>query len=338
VTDPRPEVIDEIPARIADGYSSFKLFTTYDGVGIDDAAIYDVLRTCGSNGALVFVHCENDTIVRRRTKELLDAGRTEPRWHPVARPAEAEAEAIDRVIALAHAAGSPVYIAHVSSRAGLDRLERAQRSGQSAFGETCPHYLGLTEAVYDQPGFGPARYLCSPPMRGAGDQQALWDGLAAGVLSVVSSDHGPLHLSDRQRLGEGDFSRIPNGAGSAEHLRHLLWTDGVVAGRLSVERFVEVTATGPAVLFGLRDKGRVAVGMDADIVVWDPRVRWTAASTECTSRLDYCVFEGRGFTGAATATVRRGELLWDGREVVGRSGSGRFVPRFAEVPVATQLS
>lgn len=329
VTDPRPEVIREIPDRVAEGYTSFKVFTTYDGIGLEDEGIYDVMRACAETGAMPFVHGENRALVGRRTAELLAAGKTAPRWHPHARPVEAEAEAVSRVIALARAAGAQLYIAHVTCRESLAHIARAQAELAPVHAETCAHYLAFTDDVFDEDGVGPARFICSPPIRGAEDQRALWDALRTGVLSVVSSDHGPLHLADRLRLGGEDFSRIPNGAASAEHLRELLWTDGVAAGALSAERFVAVTSAEPARLFGLDRKGAIAIGMDADVVVWDPARRVEVEAERCLSQLDYCTFEGRTFVGGAAATLRRGELLWDGERAVAAPGTGEFVARSA---------
>ena len=331
ITDPRDDVIREIHDRVDEGYTSYKMFTTYEGLELADPAVYDVMRACADTGAMPFVHAENSALVQRRTAELLASGKTAPRWHPHARPVDAESEAVARVIALARAAESPVYIAHVTCRESLAHIARAQAQLAPVHGETCAHYLGITDSVFDEDGFGPARFLCSPPIRGEDDQRAIWDGLRTGVLSVVSSDHGPLHLADRMRLGGDDFSHIPNGAASAEHLRELVWTDGVATGALTPERFVDVTATAPARLFGLSTKGRIAIGMDADIVVWDPEKRVDVTSSSCQSELDYCTFEGRTFVGGAAATLRRGELLWNGEDSVGTPGSGRFIARAPSV-------
>ena len=327
VVDPSVTSADQLARLVNEGYPSFKLFTAYEELALDDGAVLDVMDVCAEHGAIPVVHAENLHAIDRRTRRLLELGRREPRWHPWARPAGAEGEATARVIALAELAGAPVYVAHVTCRLALRAIAAAQARGQEVYGETEPHYLALTESVYDAPPAEAARYLCSPPIRSSEDQRALYDALRSGTLTGVASDHAPISLADRFRIGADDFSRMPNGVGAIEFVLPVLWTTGVRGGLISPERFVELTATAPAKTFGLDAKGRVAVGLDADLVVWDPDETWTASQAASRSAVDYCVLEGVELTGRAMYTVRRGELVWDGEQVTARPGGGRFIAR-----------
>ena len=317
----------ELLSLIEAGCPSFKLFMAYEGLAVDDATILDVMQICRDHGAMPVVHAENLAATEFLTRALVGAGRTEPRWHPVSRPPEAEAEATARVIALAGIADAPVYIAHVTCRAALEAVAGGRRRGQHVYAETEPHYLALTGEVYDAAPATSARFVCSPPIRGREDQTALKAALRDGLLTGVASDHCPIALSDRLAIGGEDFSRMPNGVGTIEFLRPVLWTTCVVPGLITPERFVELTATVPARTFGIAAKGRVAVGLDADLVLWDPDARWRASQETSHSRVDYCVLEGFELQGRATLTIRRGEVVWDGVEILAVPGSGEFIAR-----------
>ena len=256
ITDPRDEVIQEIHDRVDEGYTSYKMFTTYDGLELADSAVYDVMRACADMGAMPFVHAENSALVQRRTAELLASGKTAPRWHPHARPVEAESEAVARVIALARAAESPVYIAHVTCRESLAHIARPELSSLRCTARPVPTTSGSPSRVRRGRLRTGAIPLLTPDPRRGRSARDLGRVTHRGALGRELRPR-PAHLADRMRLGGDDFSQIPNGAASAEHLRELVWTDGVATGALSPERFVEVTATAPARLFGLSTKGRL---------------------------------------------------------------------------------
>lgn len=330
VSDYRPEVAAELDGIVAAGVPSFKLFMAYpDRLMLDDGAIFHVLLAARENGARVCLHAENGQVIQVLVERALAAGHTAPRWHAATRPARAEAEAVHRAAALAEIAGAPVFIVHLSSAEALEEVERAQARGVDLAAETCPQYLCLSEERYEDPEFAGARYVMSPPLRAASSLAHLWRGLAGGAISTVATDHCPFRLADKAR-GRDDFSRIPNGAPGIETRLLLLWHEGVRAERLSLNRFVEVVATAPARLFGLYPKkGALAVGSDADLVLWDPERRTTLAAATHHSRVDYSPYEGREVVGGPETVLARGEVVVDRGRFLGRAGSGRFLPRVA---------
>ncbi|MCB9377798.1 MAG: dihydropyrimidinase [Holophagales bacterium] len=328
VSDYRPEVADELDAMVAAGVPSFKLFMAYpDRLMLDDGAIFRVLLAARENGGRVCLHAENGHVIEVLVERALAAGRTAPRWHAETRPARAEAEAVHRAAALAEIAGAPVFIVHLSSAEALEEVERAQERGVELAAETCPQYLCLSDERYDAPGFEGARYVMSPPLRDASSQRPLWRGLATGSISTVATDHCPFRLADKAR-GRDDFSRIPNGAPGIEQRLLLLWNEGVRTGVLTMNRFVEVVATAPARIFGLHPrKGTLAVGGDADLLIWDPERPVTLAAATHSSRVDYEPYEGRELLGGPERVLARGEMVVEGGRFVGRAGAGRFLPR-----------
>jgi dihydropyrimidinase len=327
------EVGEQTPGEMArltrdEGVTSFKLYLAYPGVlQVDDAAFFRALLGARECGALTLVHAENGGVIDVLVKRALARGDTAPRFHALTRPPSTEAEATGRAIALAEIAGAPLYVVHLSSAAALAHVTAARDRGLPVHAETCPQYLFLSLADYDRPGFDGAMYVMSPPLREAADQEALWRGLAAGDLQVVATDHCPFTLADKAR-GMGDFSRIPNGAAGVETRMMLLWDGGVRAGRLDATRFVELTSTGPARIFGLWPrKGTIAVGSDADLVVWDPE-RETRLSVETLHmRVDYSPYEGRLVRGRPVVVMSRGEVIVDRGEWRGRPGRGQFLKR-----------
>jgi len=333
VVDPASGIPD-IPWAVEQGYGSIKLFMAYPHLMVGDDELYDVFRACAAAGALPLVHCENGKVIQRLANEYVKGGSTEPRFHALSRPAWLEAEAVERCATLAHLAGSAVHIVHVSSIPALNAVRRARGCGRDISSETQPHYLTLSDEVYDQPGFETAKYVCSPPIRTEADRRALWRGLVNHDLDMIASDHLPFDLEDRRRLGASDFRSIPNGIGGIEYLRPALWDGGVRTGLISPERFVELTSVAPARRFGLQRKGRIAVGLDADLVIWDPDLTVTPDPAWSHSRTDYELYAGLTFQGGARVTVRRGQVLWDGSSVTGEHGSGRFVPRHIGMPDA----
>jgi len=311
-----------------EGVTSFKLYLAYPGVlQVDDATFFRALLGARECGALTLVHAENGGVIDVLVKRALARGETAPRYHALTRPPETEAEATARAIAMAALAGTPLHVVHLSCAAALAHVAAARERGLAVHAETCPHYLFLSTADYDRPGLDGARYVMSPPLRETADQDALWRGLAGGDLEVVATDHCPFTLADKAR-GRDDFSRIPNGAPGIETRMMLLWDGGVRSGRFDAQRFVELTATGPARLFGLWPrKGAIAVGSDADLVVWDPERETRLAAETLHMRVDYSPYEGRIVRGGPVAVLSRGEVVVDHGEWKGRPGRGQFLKR-----------
>ncbi|MGD0484974.1 MAG: dihydropyrimidinase [Gemmatimonadales bacterium] len=329
VCDAGPSLEGEMDALVAEGVPSFKLFTAYPGrLMVDDAAIFRSLRHSAANGATVMIHAENGGVIEVLVREALAAGRTAPREHARTRPALAEAEAAHRVIALAEMAGAPVYVVHVSTAEAAREIATARERGVSVFGETCPQYLLLSDELYDGPAFEGAKYVMSPPLRDRRAQERLWRALAAGEIQVVATDHCPFRMSDQKALGRDDFTKIPGGAPGIETRMSLLFDAGVRGGRFGIERFVELTATQPARLFGLWPrKGALTPGADADLLVWDPERTLTLRAATLHMQVDYSPFEGRVVTGAPELVLSRGRVVAESGRFVGRPGAGAFVRR-----------
>jgi dihydropyrimidinase len=333
IADLRADVEDEIAAMVEAGVPSFKVFMAYPGrLMLNDGEIFRVLRRAAALGARVCLHAENGHVIDVLVHDAVAAGHTAPRFHASTRPALAEAEAVHRGIALAEMAGTGLYIVHLSSAEALDEVAAARRRGLPVLAETCPQYLTLSDDEYEAPGHDGARFVMSPPLRASAARDRLWRGLAAGMLDTVATDHCPFTLADKAR-GRDDFSRIPNGAPGIEHRLPLLFDLGVNGGRLSLERFVEVSATAPARIFGLAPaKGAVAAGADADLVVFDPDGATTISAATHHMRVDYNPYEGRRLAGAIDVVMARGEILVDHGRWLGAPGRGRFVARAPHSP------
>jgi dihydropyrimidinase len=329
VTDLPLAGLEEMDALVAEGVTTFKLFMAYPGrLMVDDETIFRALRRTTENGAMVLMHAENGGVIDELVRQALAAGHTAPKFHALTRPPRTEAEATHRAIALAEMAGAPIYIVHVSCAEAVEEVAAARGRGAEALGETCPQYLLLSDELYDQPGFEGAKYVMSPPLRPREGQERLWRALADGDLQVVATDHCPFRMRDQKTLGRDDFSKIPGGAPGIETRMSLLYDGGVRAGRLSLSRFVELTATNPAKLFGLYPrKGVIAAGSDADLVVWDPEreVTWSAATHHM--RVDYNPYEGRVAKGAPDLVLSRGRPVIEAGKFVGHAGAGQFLKR-----------
>lgn len=322
--------LDQIDDLVGRGVTSLKLFMAYPGeLMVDDATLYRCFERAGAAGALCCVHAENGGVIDVLVRRALAQGRTEPGWHARTRPEAAEAEATHRAIALAEMAGAPVYFVHLSCAEALDEVTRARDRGRPVFAETCPHYLFLDERLYDEaPSFDAAKYVLTPPLRNLRHQQHLWRGLRTDDLQVVSTDHCPFCLKGQKELGRDDFSKIPNGGPGIEHRLSLLYSGGVLAGHLSLRRMVDVFSTAPARLFGLYPrKGALAVGSDADIVLFDPVSERTISASTHHMNVDYSLYEGRPVTGAVRTVVLRGSVIVEDGEFVGQLGAGRFLHR-----------
>jgi len=329
LTDLPESVEKEMDAMVAEGVTSFKLFMAYRGVlMLDDGSIFRAfLRTAG-NGGTICMHAENGDVIDVLVRRALAEGHTEPKWHARTRPPRAEAEATYRAICLAEMAGVPLYVVHLSAAEALEQITLARDRGLPAYAETCPQYLFLSYANYEEPGFDGAKYVMSPPLRAKGNEEKLWRGLAGNDLQAVSTDHCPFCMKEQKELGKGDFSKIPNGAPGIETRMSLLFDGGVVGRRISLNRFVELTSTSPAKIFGLfPKKGTIAPGSDADVVVFDPNKKVTLSAKTLHMRVDYNPYEGRQVTGAAETVLSRGKVIVEGGRFTGKAGSGAFLKR-----------
>jgi dihydropyrimidinase len=332
-----PEVqLADMDEMVKEGVTSFKLFMAYPGVfQVDDATIFRVLKRTGDNGGFICMHAENGGVIDELVKKALKDGKTAPKYHALTRPAEAEGEATGRAIALSEMAGVPIYIVHLSAAHALKKVAEARSKGLPAYAETCPQYLFLSYDNYEEPDFAGAKYVMSPPLRPKWHQDELWKGLAADDLQVVSTDHCPFCMKEgyaglpkQKELGIGDFSKIPNGAPGVETRLMLLYDGGVRQNRISLNRFVQLVSTAPAKLFGLfPKKGTVAVGSDADLVLFDPNAKATLSYKTLHMRVDYNPYEGRVVTGLPKTVISRGEVVVEGGKFTGKAGRGRFLKR-----------
>jgi dihydropyrimidinase len=329
VTELTDAVESEMDALVREGVTSFKLFMAYPGVFmLDDASIFRALQRTAGNGGTICMHAENGGVIDVLVKKALAEGKTDPKYHALTRPARAEAEATHRAIALAEIAGVPIYIVHLSAAEALEMVTAARDRGLPAHAETCPQYLFLSYDNYEEPGFEGAKYVMSPPLRGKETQDKLWRGLAGGDLQAVSTDHCPFCMKEQKELGKGDFSKIPNGAPGIETRMSLLFDGGVRTGRIPVNRWVELTSTSPAKIFGLFPrKGTIAPGSDADIVVFDPNKKQTLSAKTLHMRVDYNPYEGREVTGVSETVLSRGRVIVENGEFTGRAGAGSFLKR-----------
>ncbi|MEP6767530.1 MAG: dihydropyrimidinase [Acidobacteriota bacterium] len=329
VTELDDKIEGEMDALVGEGITSFKLFMAYPGVFmLDDASIFRALLRTRENGGTICMHAENGGVIDVLVQRALAEGHRAPKYHALTRPARAEAEATHRAIALAEMADVPIYIVHLSAAEALEQVTEARDRGIPAYAETCPQYLFLSYANYEEPGFDGAKYVMSPPLRAAGNEEKLWRGLAGNDLQTISTDHCPFCMQGQKELGKDDFSKIPNGAPGIETRMSLVWDGGVRAGRISINRFVELTSTSPAKIFGLFPrKGTIAPGSDADIVVFDPEKKVTLSAKTLHMKVDYNPYEGREITGAAETVLSRGRLVIDRGRFVGKAGAGSFLKR-----------
>ena len=319
-----------------EGVTSFKLFMAYPGVlMLDDGSLFKAMRLAGENGAMTCVHAENGEIIKVLVEEAVAAGRTGPKYHSVTRPTLMEGEATHRAIKIAELVGAPLYIVHLSASEALAAVSEARGNGKPIHAETCPHYLFLTNEEYERSGFDAAKFVMTPPLRDHAHQTALWRGLRTDDLQVVSTDHCPFCFNEQpyglrfsKQQGKNDFSKIPNGAPGIETRLPLVHSGGVRMRGMSLNRFVELTSTTPAKLFGLfPKKGTIAVGTDGDIALFDPDETWQIRAAEHHSRIDYSLFEGHSVTGRVKKVFLRGQLIVDGDRWLGREGMGQFLRR-----------
>ncbi len=328
VSDVNDATLKEMEACIGAGVTSFKMFMAYPGVFYaTDGEILLAMQQASRTGATVMMHAENGIAIDQLVAQALAAGRTAPVHHGLTRPPELEGEATSRAIALAQVAGCPLYIVHLSAAHALEAVAEARGRGHNVFAETCPQYLYLSLDDLARPDFEGAKFVCSPPLRTPDHSAALWRGLRTNDLAVVSTDHCPFCFKEQKELGRGDFAKIPNGIPGVEHRMDLLH-QGVVAGEITLQRWVETCATTPARMFGLYPrKGTIAPGADADIVVYDPSARQTLSAATHHMNVDYSAYEGMEITGRAEVTISRGRVVVRDGEFAGPPGHGSFLPR-----------
>jgi dihydropyrimidinase len=331
VTDLGTSGLEDMDDLVREGVASFKLFMAYPNVlMVDDATIFKALSQTAKNGALICMHAENGSVIDVIVAKAIAEGKTAPIYHALTRPTRAEAEAVHRAIALSEIAGAPVYIVHLSSEDALNEVREARDRGVKAFAETCPQYLLLSIDEMARPNFEGAKYVFTPPLREKHNQPKLWDGLKHDHLQVVSTDHCPFCFEDQKVLGKDDFTKIPNGGPGIENRLQLIHHHGVNQGKLSLNRFVEITSTAPARIFGMYPKkGHIAAGSDADVVIWDPRARHTISAKSHHMRVDYSMFEGFEVEGNARTVISRGEVIVDNGKFLGKVGRGNFLRREA---------
>lgn len=328
VTDMTEEVAAEMPQTIAAGFPSFKLFMTYDGLRVNDDVLMKALLVAKEYGGLVSVHAENYYVIDYYTKEFQKTGKVEPKYHALSRPTLAEGEATARAIRMAKLVGAPLYIVHLSCEEALQEVAKARDEGLPVMAETCPQYLVLSYDNYEEPGFNGAKYVMSPPLRPKENQEPLWQGLKKGDLQVVATDHCSFNFKGQKELGREFFGKIPNGAPGIETRLAVLHGRGVGEGRIGLQQFVALTAANPAKIFGLYpQKGTLAVGSDADIVIFDPSAQRVISRELLHENVDYTPYEGIAVTGYPVTTLARGKVIADGGKFTGSPGDGKLLRR-----------
>jgi dihydropyrimidinase len=329
ITDLADAQLEEMGALVREGVSSFKLFMAYPGVFmLDDASIFKAMSAAAKWGGLICMHAENGGAIDVIVKRALAEGKRAPKYHALTRPTTAEAEATSRAIALAEMAGAPVYIVHLSCNEALEKVREARDRGLPAYAETCPQYLYLSLENMDAPGFEGAKYVFTPPLREKWHQEKLWQGLAKDDLQVVSTDHCPFCFKEQKEMGKDDFTKIPNGGPGIENRMSLIFSGGVNGHRFSLNRFVQLVATAPAKLFGLYPrKGTIAVGSDADLVVFDPNEEQVISAKTHHMRVDYSMFEGIRVKGVPKTVLSRGRVVIENGKFTGKAGAGQFLRR-----------
>jgi dihydropyrimidinase len=321
--------LEELASLPDQGITSYKLFMAYKGaLMVDDETLFRTMQVAAETGALVMVHAENGDAIDVLVKEALAAGHTEPHYHALTRPPETEGEATNRAIQLARVAGAPLYVVHVSCKEAVEPIAIAREKGWNVHGETCTQYLFVDYSFLERPGFEGAKWVYTPPPRPKENQDVLWNAVRTDVLSAISTDHCAFLWDGQKTIGRDDFSKIPNGGPGIENRLHMIHEFGVRAGRISLNRMVELLCTNPAKLFGLYPrKGTIAVGSDADIVVFDPERKLTISAATHHSKSDYNLFEGTEVTGSPEVVLLRGHVLVENDELVAEPGIGHFVQR-----------
>ncbi len=347
ITDPTEQVLNqELPSLVRQGYTSFKLYMTYAGLKLSDRQVLDVLVAMRREQAMTMIHAENAEFIEWLTERLIHEGLTSPPYHAKAHPIISEREATHRAMSMSELVGVPIVLVHISGRDVVEQLDWARRRGLSVFAETCPQYLFLTEDDFDKDGFEGEKVICTPPPRTVDDQEAIWAALARNAMDIVSSDHSPFRYDDpkgKKIAGTGaSFHKVPNGVPGVETRLPLLFSEGVLKGRIDLNQFVRLTSTNAAKLYGLYPrKGTIAVGSDADLVIWDTDTPVTITNSMLHHACDYTPYEGMELTAWPALTLSRGKTVWRDGEMCAEPGHGQFVacerPAAAQAPPASQI-
>jgi dihydropyrimidinase len=339
ISDVNDSSLCEMDKLVGEGITSFKLFMAYpNSLMLDDSSIFKVMRRAKNNGALIMMHAENGLAIVELTKQALEQKQTEPIFHALTRPSVLEGEATERTIALAKTAGVPCYIVHVTCIEALDAIRKAKANNQLVLSETCPHYLLLDESYLGKENFEGAKYVVSPPLRPAYHQEKLWQGLVDYSLDAISTDHCPFNFKGDKELGWYDFTKIPNGGPGIENRLQLTFNYGVKTEKFSSSLWVELNSTNPAKIFGMYpQKGEIAVGSDADIVIWNPDIEHTISSSTHHMNVDYNMFEGFKVTGNAETVISRGEVIIENNKFFGKPGRGKFIKRHTFTTYNSQI-
>ncbi len=347
ITDPNEQILNqELPSLVRQGYTSFKLYMTYEGLKLSDRQVLDVLVAMRREQAMTMVHAENAEFIEWLTDKLIDEGLTSPKYHAKAHPIISEREASHRAMSMSELVGVPIVLVHISGREVVEQLDWARSKGLSVFAETCPQYLLLTEDAFDKEGFEGAKVICTPPPRTVDDQEAIWAALARNAMDIVSSDHSPFRYDDpkgKKIAGTGaSFHKVPNGVPGVETRLPLLFSEGVLKGRIDLNQFVRLTSTNAAKLYGLYPrKGTIAVGADADLVIWDTDTPVTITNGMLHHACDYTPYEGMELAAWPALTLSRGKTVWRDGEMCAEPGHGQFGacerPAAAQAPPASQI-
>lgn len=338
LTDPTPETLSEhLPKAIRDGITSFKIYMTYDRMLLNDYQVLDVLECAGREGALVMIHAENNDMIRWIARRLVERGMTAPKFHGVAHTPLAESEAANRAVAMARLVDVPILIVHVAGKETVSVINAAQALGVAVHAESCPQYLFLTAKDLDKPGLEGAKFCCSPPPGDEASQEAIWQGLIDGTLQIYSSDHAPYKFDETGKLPKGaetTFKDMANGVPGIELRLPLLFSEGVLKGRISIERFVALTSTNHARMYGmLPQKGTIAVGADADLAIWNPECERTITYSMLHDNVGYTPYEGKTIRGWPETVISRGRVAVQNSKLELARGSGQFVARSTPEPV-----
>jgi dihydropyrimidinase len=332
ISDPTDDVLhNELPLAIEQGITSFKVYMTYDRLIVDDGQLLDILAVAKKHGALTMIHAENNAMIKWMSRRLIDGGHGAPKYHALSHPRTAESEAINRAIALASFLDTPILIVHVSTEAGARIIARARYDGHKVFGETCPQYMFLNMEQMDLPGMHGAKLCCSPPLRDRASQEEIWRCLQNGTFQVYSSDHAPYRFDETGKLHAGanaEFPRIANGLPGIEMRLPLLFSEGFIKGRITLNHFVALAAGNVSRIYGLdHRKGSVTEGKDADIAIWDPEAVREVRATDLHDNMEYTPYEGMTVTGWPTTVIQRGEVDIENNSLLAEKGAGEFVPR-----------
>ena len=328
IVPPVENLLKELPTLAEQGITSIKCFLAYkNSLMLDDGSLFKLLQETSKNKILVCIHAENGEVIDVLTKQYLEEGKTDPIYHALSRPAILEGEAVTRVLKLAKLAEAPVYFVHLSTKDALKEIKKAQKNHQKVFAETCPQYFLLPQNKYLEPDFNGAKYVMSPPLREPEHLEAVFKAIKRNRIDVLATDHCPFNFYKEKQLGRQDFTKIPNGIPGIETRMPLLFSEMVVKNNISINKFVEITCTKPAQIFGMRTKGDLKPGMDADIAIWDKDFKWTISSKDLHQNVDYTPFENYTVTGKPVSVLSRGTIIIENNELKAQPGDGQFLSR-----------